>query len=378
MAGTTNYDRVGKALDLLRHGLAPFIAQELAATPDIKDKWRDVLVEMSQHPEETEKAIAHNEALDVHLLLNVMWKKWNEVFRRTLGHAERSLVSELMEFRNRWAHQEQFSTDDAYRCLDSTERLLTSVSAPEAEKVSNDKMRLMRERFQQELRDERKKQLPGLEGEPVASLKPWREVVTPHEDVTSGGFMQAEFAADLWQVYRGTAKTEYGDAVHFFRRTYMTDGLKILLGNALNRICGDGGDPIVELQTNFGGGKTHSMLALFHLFSGTPFAEMAGVEELTQQAGISDKRMSLHRAALVGTRIAPGQPGTKDDGTVINTLWGELAWQLGGREAYDMVRQADENGSGPGEALHNLIDKYSPCLILIDEWVAYARQLHDT
>ena len=277
-------------------------------------------------------------------------------------------------------HQEQFSADDAYRCMDSAERLLIAVSSPLAEQINSEKALLMREKYQQQTRDERKKKgamLPGLEGTPTSGLTPWRDVVTPHPDVQKGDFLQAEFAADLWQVYRGEAKSEYGDPVQFFRRTYMTEGLKILLGTALDRICGTTGDPIIELQTNFGGGKTHAMLGLYHMFSGTPFAELLGVEELVQDKEINEKAMAVRRAVLVGTRIAPGQPTKKDDGTIVHTIWGELAWQLGGKEGYAMVAESDCNASSPGEALHDVIKKYSPCLILIDEWVAYARQLHD-
>ena len=387
MAGITNYDRVGKTLDLLRQGLTPFLHRELESV--LGAKWRDRVVEIFPNDENAVKNVASNEPWDCHIVLLTMWQLWNDVFKKTLGHSERSLVSELRTFRNDWAHQKQFSTDDAYRCMDSSERLLTAVSAPQAEQINSEKARLMREKFEQGLRDERKKRttLPGLDGEPMSGLTPWREVMTPHDDVASGKFQQAEFAADLWQVYRGEAKAEYGDPVHFFRRTFMTEGLKVLLGGALARLCKTesaggtpavpGGDPIVELQTNFGGGKTHSMLALYHLFSGTPFAEMAGVEELTAKAGVTGKAQAVRRAVLVGTRVAPGQPTKKEDGTVVNTLWGELAWQLGGKDGYKIVAEADRTSTGPGEALHTLLKTYAPCMILIDEWVAYARQLHD-
>ena len=94
----------------------------------------------------------------------------------------------------------------------------------------------------------------------TSGLKPWREIVTPHPDVASGRYQQAEFAADLGQVHRGEGTDEYKNPTEFFRRTFLTDGLKHLLVNALLRLSGKGGDPVVELQTNFGGGKTHSML----------------------------------------------------------------------------------------------------------------------
>src|SRR6185312_17039749 len=87
----------------------------------------------------------------------------------------------------------------------------------------------------------------ATEGQPAAGLKPWREVVTPHPDVASGRYQQAEFAADLHQVWRGSATDEYNDPIQFFRRTFLTEGLRALLVNAARRLSGEGGDPLVEL-----------------------------------------------------------------------------------------------------------------------------------
>jgi hypothetical protein len=212
------------------------------------------------------------------------------------------------------------------------------------------------------------------EGSPQAGLLPWRMVVTPHPDVASGKYQQAEFAADLAQVARGEGGDEYRDPREFFRRTYPTDGLQRLLKGTILRLSGIGGDPIVELQTNFGGGKTHSMLALYHLVSGMKAAELLGVEPLLKESGAA-ALPEARRAVLVGTALSPGQPSTKDDGTVVRTLWGELAWQLGRKEGYALVAGADATGTNPGDALDALFKRYAPCLVLIDEWVAYARQL---
>ena len=240
------------------------------------------------------------------------------------------------------------------------------------------RMDLMRVMFDEQRRSEmRKKSFQPTEGKPQGGLKPWREVVTPHPDVASGRYQQAEFAADLWQVYQGEGSDEYKHPTEFFRRTFLTEGLRRLLTQAILRLSGQGGDPVVELQTNFGGGKTHSMLALYHLFSGTPAGELPGVEELVKEPGIPMPK-NVRRAVFVGTQISPGKPHKKPDGTVVRTLWGEIAWQLGGKEGYKLVKEDDENATNPGNSLKELFNKYGPCLILIDEWVAYARQLHTT
>jgi len=164
--------------------------------------------------------------------------------------------------------------------------------------------------------------------------------------------------------------------VQFFRRTYLTTGLDLLLTNALRRLAGSGGDPVIKLQTNFGGGKTHSMLALFHLLSGRKAAELPGLENIFRRAEVSEPP-KVKRAVLVGNKISPGGPSRKPDGMIVRTLWGELAWQLGGKEGYTMVKEDDEKATNPGDRLRLVFNRFSPCLILIDEWVAYARQLHE-
>ena len=368
----SNRDRVGRALDLLKEGLRPFVEREFEAK--YGQGWPAEAMQVLRLDREWQSR-GSTTNLDVAALFNLMWNRWDEVFVRTLGKTERNLVAELRDSRNRWAHQEAFSGDDAYRVLDSADRLLSAVSAEQAEEVQKQKQELLRQRFEEQARAEtRKVSAAAVHGQPQSGLKPWREVVTPHPDVASGRYQQAEFAADLWQVYRNDGADEYRDPVEFFRRTYLTEGLRQLLVGAIQRLAGTGGPPVIELQTNFGGGKTHSMLALYHLFSGVKAGDLPGMEPILKEAAtpVPD---GVQRAVLVGTRLSPGQPHKKADGTVIRTLWGELAYQLAGRDGYELVRQADETGTNPGDALRELFETCTPSLILIDEWVAYARQL---
>jgi predicted AAA+ superfamily ATPase len=378
----SNYERVGKALELLREGLRPFVTRELEAKHG--KYW--VTTVTNGWPRDLEWGDDDAPNLDAAVLLRMMWDQWNQVFGRTLGFTERSIVSELREWRNKWAHQSAFSSDDAYRALDSAARLLTAISAPQADEIERMKMELLRVRFDEQVRSERRRGAgTAIESATTGALKPWREVVTPHRDVASGRYQQAEFAADLWQVHLGEGTDEYRNPVEFFRRTYLTESLKRLLVNAVQRLTGQGGDPVVQLQTNFGGGKTHSMLTLYHLFSGTAPRDLAGIDAVMTEAGAPVSLPSVRRVVLVGNKISPGNPTVKADGTVVKTLWGELAWQLGeatggikeARAAYETVRGDDEKATNPGDTLRTLFNQYGPCLILIDEWVAYARQLHD-
>ena len=370
----TNHDRIGKALDLLREGLGPFVDREVTDKVKARAVRIDTIRRFAENPMLANKPVAE---WDASALLKLMWDTWNDVFRDALGFTERSLVSELRDWRNRWAHQERLSSDDADRALDSAERLLIAVSAPQAEEVGKMKKELRRLVIDEQVRSEKRKTAgPLINAVSADALKPWREVVTPHGDVASGQYQQAEFAADLWQVHKGEGADEYRDAHEFFRRTYLTENLKRLLVGAVRRMAGQGGDPVVQLQTNFGGGKTHSMLALYHLFSGVPLRELLGMDEVLAEAQI-DELPAVRRTVLVGNRISPGNPSVKPDGTEVRTLWGELAWQLGGKAAFERVRNDDERATNPGDALQALFRDHGPCLVLIDEWVAYARQLHE-
>ncbi len=371
----TNTERVGRGLEQLKAGLSAFVERELKAT--YKERWRDVA--MPSFPDWQTRAMQLKKGelnWDVQALVSVMLDLWKDCFSKTLGPSERTLVNELRDVRNKHAHQKSFSTDDGYRALDSMARLLISVSAPEAATVEQMKSELLRLKFEEQIRGEKRKEVSvAVEGRPAGGLKAWREIVMPHPDVASGRYAQAEFAADLWQVYLGQGSEEYREPVEFYRRTFITEGLQTLLKNAIRRLAAQGGDPVVELQTNFGGGKTHSMLALYHLFAGVPVGSLPGMEIVAGELGIS-VATKVQRAVLVGNRITPGRIHRKKDGTEVRTLWGELAWQLGGRQGYEMVRVADEACTSPGDELRELLKAYSPCLILMDEWIAYTRQLY--
>ncbi|MFC1762348.1 ATP-binding protein [Planctomycetota bacterium] len=206
------------------------------------------------------------------------------------------------------------------------------------------------------------------------SLKPWREVIAPHPDVLQGTFLQSEFAADITAVYTGKATSEYQEASAFFDRTYITEGMRLLLTSVANRLNSKGGDPVIQLQTAFGGGKTHTMLAVYHMATRKgSLDELAGIPGLLDQAGLMDVPRA-RVAILDGTALSPGQPW-KHGKQTIRTLWGELAWQLGKEDGYKLVKEADETGTSPGkDILKSLMEAHAPCVILIDELVAYIRQ----
>ena len=137
--------------------------------------------------------------------------------------------------------------------------------------------------------------------------------------------------------------------------------MRDLIDRAVRRLAGDqNASPVINLQTNFGGGKTHSMLALWHLASGTPLGDYPqDVQDMLSETPFGELASGVRRVALVGNHISPSG-SVKADGTPANTIWGELAWQLGGRDAFATVAIADANRTPPGEALHELLSAYAP------------------
>ena len=184
------------------------------------------------------------------------------------------------------------------------------------------------------------------------ALPAWWEIATPHKDIREGFLDERVFAADLGDVLEGRAPVEYQDARLFFRRTYSTRGLKQLIENVFSRLSGGPGDAVIQLQTPFGDGKTHALLALYHSANHPDLA--------AEFWGFSESPVSkVNVTVFVGTKADPFGP----------TPWGEIARQL---KAYDIVSEHDQKRVAPGkDRLNAILDKASPCLILIDELLEY-------
>lgn len=379
----SNRDRVSDVMDALKEGVGPFVVREYARVYGnrVIDELNNALSSGAYGGLVSRTAEAVAREIDTQGCLNAMQRRWEQVFRTTLGKSERGYVNILTDIRNEWAHQNPFTNDQAYEAADIARRLLEAIGAPEQAAVcSGIAQELLRLRFEAEQKQTTKK-TGSLEAAPTTTtpgLRPWRMVVKPHPDVASGRYIQAEFAADLAQVVQGNADPEYGDPQEFFRRTYLTEGLLDLLVTGVKRLTGQGGDPVVQLQTSFGGGKTHSMLALYHLFSGAiGFSQIPGGENIVKQVGNIDDRIEANRAVIVGIAFSATAPRIYKDATT-HTLWGDIAYQIGGVEAYRMVEKDDLAGVSPGsDTLVEMLNRFGRALIIIDELVAFARNLYN-
>lgn len=204
-------------------------------------------------------------------------------------------------------------------------------------------------------------------------LKPWYAVATPHEDIREGRLNEAVFAADIWAVQQKGAHEVYLDPVAFFRKTYMTRGLAHILERVAAALRGDGGgNRVISLQTAFGGGKTHILVALWHLALHAERLRRSPVHNKLESAlGGSIPDGVRNVAVFTNQTCDPTQGRTTEDGVKTRTLWGELAYQLGGRSLYEKVRPNDETQRVPQGLFAEVLRSAAPCVILLDELADY-------
>ena len=276
---------------------------------------------------------------------------WEDIFSRKLPVSNRTWVKELKGVRNDLAHLggKDFTDDDTWRALDTMARLCASIDADSAEEIREILRELRYGSAAGSMNGTAAVSAPKtaapntsgiLQSVPLSSLPSWRDVIKPHPDVAAGRYKNAEFAADLAQVARGEGSFEYRDPVEFFARTYVTEGMAV------------------------------------------PLDKITAVRPVLARAGLSTLPKA-NVAVLVGTAIDPTrvQRPPHMPGIMIHTLWGEMAAQLasaaGNPKLYDYVKEADKKGASPGSAaMKNLFDAAGPCLILMDELVAYAKKIY--
>ncbi len=203
-------------------------------------------------------------------------------------------------------------------------------------------------------------------------MQAWFKNVKPHKDIQDGHLDESIFAANLAEVASGTGREIYTSPEMFFQKTYFTAGLKNIAKRVVQGLNGgqDADNRVISLQTGFGGGKTHTLISLFHLAKwGKKAIQSEHTKELLQTTG-EPKFETAHIAVFTNTTNDPAQ-GRKVDGLTIKTLWGELAYQLGGAAAYELVRVNDEKQIAPKGLFKKVLEQCKPCLILIDELADY-------
>ncbi|MCK1534199.1 MULTISPECIES: DUF499 domain-containing protein [unclassified Bradyrhizobium] len=394
LAEKETLQRVQGGLYHLQRGLTPFVEARMKLAHGAN--WLNYASRASGG--------APNAPLDVYGLVKTMIDRWRETFDDAFGrndkHKARNFASMALEARNAISHLAiGLQDDEALRYLDAMHQLLKLVKAPAAEAAELKKLydaqrqsglaRAPAAETAAPLSSASKpdqsiltlSQSPSAEERSSKTLKPWIEVALPHPDVIANRFKEAEFAADLFAVDTGHASDAYATPTNFFGITFLTEGLQRVLTSAVQRLGATGGDPVIGLQTSFGGGKTHTMLAIYHLArhlgEGGDASGLAGVAEIVEKTG-ARKLPKPKIAVFVGSADGPDVSLKIDKGPKVHTVWGYIAWRLAGEKGLALVAEAEAARTSPGSrVLIEVFKLAGPSVILLDELTMFARQLDD-
>jgi hypothetical protein len=201
------------------------------------------------------------------------------------------------------------------------------------------------------------------------AVKNWYDIIPPHADIRKGHFDEAVFAADLGDVAAKAAPDDYRDPYLFYKKTYLTAGLENLLKRVHTKLTEGQGPSVVQIQTPFGGGKTHALVAIYH------YLEHGRKVENLLPTGID--LLSADVSAISGNHWNPIE-GRTSDGLTRRTFWGEVAYQIGGRPGYEAFRENDEARISPGKTkLREFLGAHQPCVLLFDEILEYVNRALD-
>ncbi len=401
-----NKDGLIKTIDIYRDAMRPFLVHHLKQVPGkhLEDAVRQSLRDnqANQFAQNLRNGKTIEESIDVNDFPEMVNTYWRDVFANRFSgdRVIRNRLHDIKAIRDEASHPGAADLDEEktrahiYMVADVLGKIGRLEEKREVEKIRDELFASP----QSEATPTPTPEQPGdnqgvLDHMPApraSGLRPWREVIRPNEDVTEGRFRQAEFAASLQRVYDGRARdSEYGNPVSFFNRTYITPGMRALLVNTVKRLNGSGGDPVIQTKTGFGGGKTHSLIALYHLVrhadvliappAGSDSSTSAEIRKILDEAGFKEHPSGLGEIAVLdGAHLSPTDTSETDSGDPLNTLWGEMAYQLAGQPGYDIVGEAARRGIAPGQAQLDALFEYTgPCVILIDELVAYWRNAAD-
>jgi hypothetical protein len=395
-----NKDALIKVIDIYRDAMRPFLIHHLRQVPGrrleeaIRQALRDNQV--NQFDQNLRRGRSVEESIDINDFPELVRAYWRDTFSNRFpgDRIIQNRLYEIKSIRDEVSHPEASDVDEEktrahiYMVADVLGKIGRAEEKGEVEKIREELFAASRPESiplpeQPQATQGTFEEIPTPGGN---ELSAWRDVIRPNEDVTEGRFRQAEFAASLQRVYDGRARgTEYGNAVSFFKRAYITPGMRALLVNTVQRLNGSGGYPVIQTKTGFGGGKTHSLIALYHLVrhahilidppSGSDSNTSREIRNILDEAGFTEHPSRLGEIAVLdGTHLSPTDQKKTDSGDPLNTLWGEMAYQIGGQQGYEIVGEAARTGIAPGQAqLDALFEHVGPCVVLIDELVAYWR-----
>ncbi len=367
---TTNQlqqDNLFKAFGLFIEAFRPYVVSTLMK--EAGDKWPAWFVE-ALYPAQREtwnmglKAGTLPEALIDYPYLKSFVLKYKDLVKVDFGKENNKLATRLetiYDVRNKLAHFTDISEDEF------SETLLNMKSISRSLKMDDLEAELT-------LLQEIKQPVQVTLASPHSNeLLPWFRVVTPHMDIKQGRLDESIFAANLAEVALGNGREIYSNPVVFFSKTFYTAGLKNVAKTVIKGLNGkeDAENRVISLQTGFGGGKTHTLISLYHLCKwGNRASQSQSARELLEYTGMPEFE-TANIAVFTNSTNDAANGRTTADGIHIQTIWGELAYQLGGKEAYEIIRKNDEQLIAPAGLFKKVLEQCHPALILIDELADY-------
>ena len=390
-----NKNAIIQACDIYRDAMRPFLLRGLRRVrgSNLTTTIRNSLPDHQKNTFTTTLAQNSNDvagAIDIDMFPQLVQRHWQEIFLSdfNMDQSVRNMIWLIKDARDKASHPGtgdldiEYTRTNLFHIADVLGRINTPEQKSAVESIREtlraDVVGVQAENMPEPTPSSSSKETRGGSSGRNEALAPWRSVIQPNQDVAGGTMRQSEFAANLQAVFAGSDDTGiYGNPVEFYRQTYITPGIRKLLVNTLQRLFGQSGDPVIQTKTGFGGGKTHSLIALYHLLTSPGVQVMDDVRDVIREAGLEQSNDLEARVAVLDcTHLSPTDRDTTDNGDPLNTLWGVLAWQLGGQEGYEMVGDAARQGISPGGGqLTELLTRFGPCVILIDELVAYVRNV---
>jgi hypothetical protein len=366
-------DNLFKAFGLFIEAFRPYAVEVLSK--EAGDRWPAWFVE-ALFPQQRDnwnqglRSGSSPESLIDYPYLKSFAIKYKDLLRADFGKDTNKLATQLetiYEVRNKLAHFQAITDDEFAETFINMKKIARTLGMDELEEVLAG--------LQEAKSEKEAVTSSALSPNPTSSgtLLPWFRVVTPHMDIKQGRLDESVFAANLAEVALGNGREIYSNPAMFFSKTFFTAGLRNVAKTVLKGLNGkeDAENRVISLQTGFGGGKTHTLISLFHLAKwGKNAIHSSYTKELLTYTGDPEFE-SANIAVFTNTTNDPANGRQAADGIHIQTIWGELAYQLGGREAYEIVRKNDEGLIAPAGIFKQVLERCKPALILVDELADY-------
>lgn len=367
----TQQEHLYKAFGLFIEAFRFYVVEVLSH--EFEDKWSDAFVDALYPAQRESWNLGINSGSSPDALVDFQYLKpfalrYRDLLKQDFGRDTSKLATRLetiQDTRNKLAHFQDITSDEFTETFIQMKNIARALNMDELEQELHGL---------QHNEEKKSKAVEKPATVSTGSVAPWFMTVRPHADIRQGRLDESVFAANIAEVALNNGREVYNNHVVFFEKTYFTAGLKNVAKTVIKGLNGteDAENRVISLQTGFGGGKTHTLISLYHIARhGKLLAQSSHAADLLEYTGIPQFE-NANIAVFTNTTNDPANGRKVAEGDLtINTIWGEIAYQLGGKECYDIVRKNDEQLIAPGGLFKQVLAHAKPALILIDELADY-------